>query len=190
MRLFGLLLAAFLLAMSPAVAQNGDDVQYTAACQNIIGSIGAITQAQSGTATAVVVDEEADEATLPPTEAAEASDAASRAEPVAEEEPAEEEPAAEEVAGEDELVMPDRGVLAMVAQEQGVTIAQVNECLNGVAGTDTDAEEVATDNKDAVLAETIPDQKVLANTGGPALLLPALGLLLISSVALRSFLRR
>lgn len=195
MRLFGLLLAAFLLAASPAFAQNGDDVQYTAACQNIIGSIGAITQTQNGAATAIVVDEEADDATPPPTEAVEAGDAESRAEP-AEREAAEAEPAegkaAEEVEGEDEVVVPDRGVLAMVAQEQGVTIAQVNDCLNGVDDTDTDDTDTNTADgvpKD-VLTSTIPDQKVLANTGGPALLLPALGLLLISSVVLRNLLQR
>lgn len=181
MRSFGLLLAAFLLAASPAFAQNGDDVQYTAACQNIIGSIGTITQSQSGTATALAVDED----TPPPTATAEASDAESRAEPAAEEEPT-----AEEVAGEDEVVVPDRGVLATVAQEQGVTIAQVNDCLNGVDDTDDTDTNTADGVPRDVLTSTIPDQQVLANTGGPALLLPALGLLLISSVALRNLLRR
>ncbi len=76
---------------------------------------------------------------------------------------------------------------AAVVQAQGITIAQVNDCLNGNAGG---TEEVATDREENVLTATIPDQKVLANTGGPALLLPALGLLLISSVALRNLLRR
>lgn len=96
--------------------------------------------------------------------------------------------------------------VAEVAQEQGVSIAQVNECLNGAAGTggddagDANGDEASDTNGDEngdqtgdeadVIAATIPDQEVLANTGGPALLLPALGLLLISSVAIRNILRR
>lgn len=98
--------------------------------------------------------------------------------------------------------------VAEVAQEQGVSIEQVNECLNGAAaggttdetpgGTTNETTEgtngtatITGDREAEVLVETIPEQKVLANTGGPALvLLPALGLLLISSVALRNLLRR
>ncbi len=97
----------------------------------------------------------------------------------------------------------DAEAAAEIAQETGFTIAQVNECLNGSADTDTDdtgtddtgtddtgTDDTGTDDPGDVLTNTIPDEKVLANTGGPALLLPALGLLLISSVALRNLLRR
>jgi len=149
------LLIILVLSVAPAFGQTqGDDVQYDAVCQNILGSVGDITQGQGGTASA-------------------ASRQYSEA-------------------------------VAEVAQAQGVSIAQVNECLNGAAGTDgddngrdkTDRAGTGGDDDrdvrsaDGVLASTIPDQKVLANTGGPALLLPALGLLLISSVALRNLLRR
>jgi len=164
-------LIVFVLSVAPAFGQNrGDDVQYNAICQNIIGSIGDITQIQDG---------EANAAAMQYSEA-----------------------------------------VAEVAQEQGVSIAQVNECLNAAAteettggttdettGGTTDettggttkentADTTTGDNTTAdaeaeVIADTIPDQKVLANTGGPALvLLPALGLLLISSVAIRNLLRR
>lgn len=150
LRAIAVVLIVLVLSVAPAFGQTrGDDVQYNAICQNILGSIGDITQGQTGDANAAA--EQYSEA------------------------------------------------VAVVAQEQGVSIAQVNACLNGAAGTDTDGKgtknvdtddrDVATDNKDAVIAKTIPDG-VLANTGGPALLLPALGLLLISSVAIRNLLRR
>jgi hypothetical protein len=43
-----------------------------------------------------------------------------------------------------------------------------------------------------VIIDTIPDQKVLADTGGPFILLPALGLLFVTAGAtmLRILLRR
>jgi len=148
-------LIVLVLSVAPAFGQaRGDDVQYNAICQNIIGSIGDITQIQDG---------EANAAAMQYSEA-----------------------------------------VAEVAQEQGVSIAQVNECLNGAADTDgdgTDTDDTGGDDtaktggadvngEGEVLTDTIPNQKVLANTGGPALLLPALGLLLISSVAIRNLLRR
>jgi hypothetical protein len=162
LRLFGrpvglaIVTVLFVLASSPAFGQGadgdtgatpvtggkgsnpGDDVQYDAICQNILGSIGDISQGQTGNANV-------------------ASDRYSEA-------------------------------VAEVAQEQGVSLEQINACLNGASDTGTDT--TGTDNQDDVLASTIPDQKVLANTGGPALFLPALGLLLIFSIALRSLLRR
>ncbi len=202
-------LLMFSLPASAAFAQDviaideGDDVQYSAVCQNIIGSIGNITQSQTGTATAVAVDEDEEVGAVGTVsgEAAEGSDT---------EVDAQAETDADAVAEEDEPVeqgeaVADRGVVAEVAQEQGVSIEQVNECLNGAAGTggddtgdntgddtaDTGDDTADTASREAdVLATTIPDQKVLANTGGPALLLPVLGLLLISSVALRNLLRR
>src|SRR5215207_5907970 len=71
-------------AFGQAVAINeGDDVEYNAVCQNIIGSFGDITQTQDGDADAVAVD--------------------------------------------------DSAAAAEVAQEQGVSISQVNECLNNFA---------------------------------------------------------
>jgi len=88
--LLAAMLAMVLAAAAPAFAQataidegdttEGDDVQYNAVCQNILGSFGDITQTQSGDADAVAVD--------------------------------------------------DSAAAAEVAQEQGVTIAQVNQCLN------------------------------------------------------------
>ena len=83
--LLAAMLAMVLAAAAPALAQavaidEGDDVEYNAVCQNIIGGFGDITQNQSGDADAVAVD--------------------------------------------------DSAAAAEVAQEQGVEISQVNECLN------------------------------------------------------------
>ena len=83
--LLAAMLAMVLAAAAPALAQavaidEGDDVEYNAVCQNIIGGFGEITQAQYGTADAIAVD--------------------------------------------------DSAAAAEVAQEQGVSISQVNECLN------------------------------------------------------------
>src|SRR4028118_68867 len=93
MMLLAAMLAMVLAAAVPALAQDteidgdenvvtneGDDTQYNAVCQNIIGSIGDISQEQSGNADAVATD--------------------------------------------------DSNAVAEVAQEQGVSIAQVNQCLN------------------------------------------------------------
>ena len=83
--LLAAMLAMVLAAAAPALAQavaidEGDDVEYNAVCQNIIGGFGDITQAQYGTADAIAVD--------------------------------------------------DSAAAAEVAQSQGVSISQVNECLN------------------------------------------------------------
>jgi len=83
--LLAAMLAMALAAAAPALGQavaidEGDDVEYNAVCQNIIGGFGDITQAQYGTADAIAVD--------------------------------------------------DSAAAAEVAQEQGVSISQVNECLN------------------------------------------------------------
>src|SRR5215207_1823717 len=82
------MLAMVLVAAAPAFGQaiaidEGDDVEYNAVCQNIIGGFGDITQTQDGDADAVAVD--------------------------------------------------DSAAAAEVAQEQGVSIEQVNECLNNFA---------------------------------------------------------
>src|SRR5918997_5386983 len=83
--LLAAMLAMVLAAAAPAFAQavaidEGDDVEYNAVCQNILGSVGDITNTQDGDADATAVD--------------------------------------------------DSAAAAEVAQEQGVTIEQVNECLN------------------------------------------------------------
>jgi hypothetical protein len=97
-----------------------------------------------------------------------------------------------------------------IANATGIDISTVNECLNGFAkapdggppgggttnGGDTTSGGDATDLNRTVAADviidTIPDQKVLADTGGPVVLLPALGLLLVTAGAtmLRVLLKR
>ena len=83
--LLAAMLAMVLAAAAPAFAQvtaidEGDDVEYNAVCQNILGGVGDITQDQDGDADAVATD--------------------------------------------------DSAAAAEVAQSQGVTIEQANECLN------------------------------------------------------------
>lgn len=140
-------------AFGQATADDGgDDVQYSAVCQNIIGSIGDITQVQVGDADAV---------------AGTAADAQYSSEAVAE-----------------------------VAQEQGVSIGQVNECLNGQAPLDGDGNGNGDDEDGVftitshgkVLTASIPDQKVLAATGGmplPGLAIVGLGLMAAGASLLR-----
>ena len=157
------------VAFAQAVTNDDrHDISDNGICQNIIGSVGDINQNQQGSANAVAAN------------------------------------------GESTSSQED-GAVSEVAQEQGVSIWQVNECLNGVvAGTtgpttaetttetttettaDTTAQTTAETNRQAgVIKDTIPDQKLLVNTGGPVLLLmPALGLLLISSLVLKNLLRR
>src|SRR5215207_4400318 len=58
------MLAMVLVAAAPALGQavaidEGDDVEYNAVCQNIIGGFGDITQAQYGTANAIAVGDSA-----------------------------------------------------------------------------------------------------------------------------------
>ena len=62
--LLAAMLAMVLAAAAPALGQaiaidEGDDVEYNAVCQNIIGGFGDITQAQYGTAEAIAVDDSA-----------------------------------------------------------------------------------------------------------------------------------
>jgi len=85
------MLAMVLAAAAPVVAQDvnvttGDNVEYNAVCQNIIGQIGDITANQTGVA-----------------------------------------------AAGNASAMDDSAAIAEVAQEQNVTVAQVNECLNNFA---------------------------------------------------------
>ena len=63
--LLAAMLAMVLAAAVPAFAQDvvaideGDDVEYNAVCQNILGSVGDITQDQDGDAEAVATDDSA-----------------------------------------------------------------------------------------------------------------------------------
>jgi LPXTG-motif cell wall-anchored protein len=89
--LLAAMLAMVLAAAAPVVAQDvnvttGDNVEYNAVCQNIIGQIGDITATQTGVA-----------------------------------------------AAGNASAMDDSVAIAEVAQEQNVTVAQVNECLNNFA---------------------------------------------------------
>jgi hypothetical protein len=87
------------------------------------------------------------------------------------------------------------GAAAQVAKEQGVSVAQVNECLNGTAERPGGEDELTIDayddqHKEGVLAATIPD-KVLPITGGmPLPSLAALGLAAVGASALRAVLSR
>jgi len=145
-------------AATAAFGQDSDGVQYSAVCQNIIGSIGDITQSQTGTADAV---------------AGTAADAQYSGEAVAE-----------------------------VAQEQGVSIGQVNECLNGQAPLDGDGNGDGNGNGNGdgepgvftitshgkVLTASIPDKNALAATGGmplPGLAILGLGLMAAGASLLR-----
>jgi hypothetical protein len=65
--------ALMLVAASPAFAQavainQGNDVEFNAVGQNIIGSVGDVTQTQVGTATAVAVDDSAASASVSQTQ--------------------------------------------------------------------------------------------------------------------------
>jgi hypothetical protein len=162
--LLAAMLAMVLAAAAPVFAQNtdvvgdenvvaneGDDTQYNAVCQNIIGSIGDITQNQSGNADAVAVD--------------------------------------------------DSNAVAEVAQEQGVTVAQVNECLNevdvdddgdiavdeqilvpveGSASASAAAGSAAAAAGSASAAASAPAATVLPETGGASLLALGAGALLVA----------
>src|SRR5215218_1257929 len=111
--LLAAMLAMVLAAAAPALAQavaidEGDDVEYNAVCQNIIGGFGDITQAQYGTANAIAVD--------------------------------------------------DSAAAAEVAQEQGVSIEQVNECLNNFATA------TATGTATAVVKKTVTATSTATST--------------------------
>jgi hypothetical protein len=184
--------AAALLALwasaAPAFAQDnmsiGDDVEYNGVCQNIIGAIGDITQTQTGNATAIDRDRR-DAADVDAASTVEASAADSTADASAEA------TVAEATVAEATVADPTAGAVAQVAQEQGVSIAQVNECLNaadnvkppdngttddGTTGDDDgDVGALTKTPHGVVLTVSIPEQKVLADTGG----MPLSGLALI-----------
>ena len=172
--LLAAMLAMVLAAAAPVFAQDTDidgdenvvtnegaDTQYNAVCQNIIGSIGDITQNQSGDADAV-------------------SDATATADDESE-------------------ATADSEAVAEVAQEQGVTIEQVNECLNdfdvdddgGVdvdetvvtvsAAAEADATAVAAaGSASAAAGSASAAAEVLPETGGASLLALGAGALLVA----------
>ena len=121
--LLAAMLAMVLAAAVPAFAQatavneGSDDGQYNAnaVCQNIIGSIGDITQTQSGDADAVAVD--------------------------------------------------DSAAAADVAQEQGVTLNQVNQCLNS-ADVDDDGYVAPSEAVVSVSASASASASAPAGGGG------------------------
>ena len=130
-------LAVLAFSVSPAFGQDedqGDDAQYSAVCQNLIGAIGDITTGDN-TATS---------------DASDGSNAAA-------------------------------AQYAEIAQDSGVSIEQLNECLNGAAGTGDDDVRGAVDEPDSVRSASIPEVKALVNTGGIPLLAGA-GLLLVASI--------
>ena len=131
--LLAAMLAMVLVAAMPALAQDtdvvgdenvvtneGDDTQYNAVCQNIIGSIGDITQNQSGAADSIAIE--------------------------------------------------DSAAVAEVAQEQGVTVEQVNECLNNF---DADADGFV--HVDEIVTGTVTATVVSGGGAAAAAVLPATG---------------
>ncbi len=151
--LLAAMLAMVLAAAAPAFAQatainEGDDVQYNAVCQNILGSFGDITQNQSGDADATATD--------------------------------------------------DSAAAAEVAQEQGVTVAQVNQCLNDfdededgsvevdeegvvvVAGEDEGSASASASSSASASASASAEAEVLPETGGASLLALGAGALLVA----------
>jgi hypothetical protein len=118
-----------LMLVGPAFGQQtrtGDDVQYRAVCQNIIGAIS-VVQSQEGNAGAAAVGGDATDTNG---------------------------------GGDAEAV-------AQVAQAQGVSVAQVNECLNEAGAGERPGANAAKDQyaKANVIAATIP-KKPLPFTGG------------------------
>ena len=69
---------------------------------------------------------------------------------------------------------------AKIAQDSGVSVKQLNQCLNGAAGTGDDVRG-AVDEPGSVRSASIPEVKALVNTGGIPLLAGA-GLLLVASI--------
>ena len=149
--LLAAMVAMVLAAAAPAFAQavaieEGDDVEYNAVCQNILGSVGDIIQDQDASASASAVD--------------------------------------------------DSAAAAAVAQEQGVTIEQVNECLNEADFDDDGFIEVVELEEfgvvfiedDGSVSATV-ETETLPETGGAPLLALGAGALLVAGglVARRIF---
>ena len=133
------MLAMVLAAAAPAFAQataidEGDDTEYNAVCQNIIGAMGDINQGQGGDADAIATE--------------------------------------------------DSAAAAEVAQEQGVTIEQVNECLNQVEASASASASTAavvqykTASASASASASAPAE--LPETGGASLFALGAGALLVA----------
>ena len=139
--LLAAMLAMVLAAAAPAFAQTvaineGDDVEYNAVCQNILGGVGDITNTQDGDADAIATD--------------------------------------------------DSAAAAQVAQSQGVTIEQVNACLNeadldgdGVV-TIVELEEFGIFVVEGSASASASAVAVLPETGGASLLALGAGALLVA----------
>ena len=158
--LLAAMLAMVLAAAAPVFAQDadtgvvgdenvvtteteGDDTQYNAICQNIIGSIGDVTQNQSGQADAVSGDATA-------------------------------------VSDDESVAVANSEAAAEVAQEQGVTIAQVNQCLNDF---DEDGNGFVEVDETAAVVQyegSASATEVLPETGGASLLAFGAGALLVA----------
>ena len=130
-----MVLAVLVLSAVPAFGQTqGDDAQYNAVCQNIIGQIGDTTQANTATQTVAAAEQYSK-------------------------------------------------AVGVIAQEAGVSIEQINECLNGAdLDGDVDKDLGDVDSKKGVLSASVPDVKSLVNTGGIPLLAGA-GMLLVAAIA-------
>ena len=130
--LLAAMLAMVLAAAAPVFAQEtdvvgdenvvtneGDDTQYNAVCQNIIGSIGDISQTQYGNSNAVATD--------------------------------------------------DSNAVAEVAQEQDVSIAQVNRCLNDFDEDDdgvVDVTDVVSVTKGEKVVKVVDGEEVVTVVKG------------------------
>ena len=160
-----MVLAVLALSAVPAFGQaRGDDVQYNAVCQNIIGQIGDINA--NNTANQSVA-----------TDGGEGGEGGN---------------AGDGGTGGAGAAGGNAEALARIAQETGVSIEQVNECLNAAGnggGEDEEEAEVNSANTAAarqygVIAKTIPQTKALVNTGGPSLIGLAVISLAISVVGI------
>jgi anti-sigma factor ChrR (cupin superfamily) len=98
------------------------------------------------------------------------------------------------------------GAVAVIANEQNITVNQVNACLGTIGDdgnnddtdttddtmddTDTTDDATATDAEDGVMVNTIPKTAVLPATGGPSLFALGAGLALVAEAAYLIRLRR
>jgi hypothetical protein len=144
--LLAAMVAMVLAAAAPALAQavaadGGDDVQYNAVCQNILGNVGDITNTQGGAAKAVANN--------------------------------------------------DSAAAAEVAQKQGVSIQQVNQCLNAAPASAAPVQQYAgaaqqydvaspTATASPTASATAAAGGELPPTGGTSLLALGAGALLVA----------
>lgn len=151
--LLAAMLAMVLAAAAPAFAQNvtaineGDDVEYNAVCQNILGSVGDITT--GGNVASAGAD-------------ADASVAAGN---------------------ESAVAVGNEAVAGEIAQKSGVTIEQVNECLNN-ADLDGDGFVTVVELEEhgvvVVAGSASAATATLPETGGASLIALGAGALLVA----------